>query len=136
MRFRILSGNGHKVVALNRRKAIREKCINCSGWSAKDVSNCPLADCPLYWFRMGKGSQNPEERDNAIKKYCYECMAGKRSEIPKCVSKTCPLFPFRMRKTDRSAEIVSSQKKERIAHVLGPNIDEPIQLDLFSSFQP
>jgi hypothetical protein len=40
MKVRIQSKNGSKIINLNRRKAIRKKCINCSGRIPKEVSNC------------------------------------------------------------------------------------------------
>jgi len=35
-------------------KAIRKKCLDCSGYSKKEVRECPIIDCPLYPYRMGK----------------------------------------------------------------------------------
>ncbi len=35
-------------------KAIREKCIGCSGDSAHEAKLCPISRCPLYPFRFGK----------------------------------------------------------------------------------
>ena len=35
-------------------KAIRAKCIDCSGGSSEEVKACPVTDCPLYAFRRGK----------------------------------------------------------------------------------
>jgi hypothetical protein len=35
-------------------KAIREKCIDCSGWSLKEVSLCCMPECSLYPYRFGK----------------------------------------------------------------------------------
>ena len=40
-------------------KAIREKCLDCSGQNASDVRYCAIKDCPLYQFRMGK---NPNRK--------------------------------------------------------------------------
>jgi hypothetical protein len=34
-------------------KAIRAKCIDCSGGQLKEVRECIITDCPLYPFRMG-----------------------------------------------------------------------------------
>ena len=38
----------------NPVKAIRAKCIDCSGGDRKEVSHCPITRCPLYPFREGK----------------------------------------------------------------------------------
>lgn len=34
-------------------KAIRKKCIDCSGGSKSEVKLCENIDCPLFPFRMG-----------------------------------------------------------------------------------
>jgi len=36
------------------KKAIRKKCIDCSGGSLREVRLCWATECPLYPFRMGK----------------------------------------------------------------------------------
>ena len=35
-------------------KAIRAKCLDCSGGSSSEVKACELAHCPLYKFRLGR----------------------------------------------------------------------------------
>ncbi len=35
-------------------KSIRAKCIDCSGGSLKEVRLCPVTDCPIFPYRMGK----------------------------------------------------------------------------------
>jgi hypothetical protein len=35
-------------------KAIRAYCIECSGDSLKEVRECPIVDCPLHPYRMGR----------------------------------------------------------------------------------
>jgi hypothetical protein len=35
-------------------RAIRAKCIDCSGGSKPEVKHCPITDCPLWPYRMGK----------------------------------------------------------------------------------
>ncbi len=35
-------------------KAIRKKCLDCSGGSSKEVDLCPIKDCNLYPYRYGK----------------------------------------------------------------------------------
>jgi hypothetical protein len=39
--------------ALTPLKAIRAKCLDCSGGSFREVKECPIEDCPLYAYRMG-----------------------------------------------------------------------------------
>jgi len=106
----ILGKNGLKVVDLNRRKAIRERCLNCTGWSYKEVVDCIFSDCPLYPFRIGRGKQNAINRSKNIREYCKWCMNGQPSEVSKCTSHDCSLWPYRKITTDRSSEIESLPK--------------------------
>ena len=51
--------------SLSAGKAIRFKCLDCSGGSHADVTNCHITLCPLWPFRMGKSrpfSQEASER--------------------------------------------------------------------------
>jgi hypothetical protein len=34
-------------------RAIRAKCLDCSGYDKEEVDACELRDCPLYTFRTG-----------------------------------------------------------------------------------
>ncbi len=110
----IMGKHGLKVVDLNRRKAIRERCLNCSCWITSEVTNCSFSDCPLYPFRSGRGKQNPKARGMAIKKYCLWCMCRKQSEVRRCVSTDCPLYAYRMKAIDRSVEINSEAQNGHI----------------------
>ena len=44
-------------------KAIRAKCMDCSGDYISELKGCPITDCPLYPFRMGK---NPFRKKREI----------------------------------------------------------------------
>ena len=114
MKVKIMSKDGFKVVDLNRRKAIHERCLNCSTWHPRNVTECEFSDCSLFPFRSGNGKQNPKKRKQAIKSYCLWCMAGQSSEISKCVSVNCPLFAYRLKRIDRSIEIDFDIQKEHI----------------------
>lgn len=35
-------------------KAIRAKCVDCSGGNRKEATNCPSEKCPLWQYRTGK----------------------------------------------------------------------------------
>lgn len=35
-------------------KAIRKKCLDCSGFSPLEVKLCPITECPLYLYRFGR----------------------------------------------------------------------------------
>lgn len=43
-------------------KAIRKKCIECSGGSYKEVRLCPCDDCPLWPYRFGRKPQKTDEQ--------------------------------------------------------------------------
>jgi hypothetical protein len=62
MKATILDRNGLKTVNLNRRRAIREKCLNCSCWSLRGVQDCTFEGCPLQPLRSGTGKQNAAAR--------------------------------------------------------------------------
>ncbi len=34
-------------------KAIRAKCLDCSGFQPKEVRLCACTECPLYTYRLG-----------------------------------------------------------------------------------
>lgn len=34
------------------KKAVKDKCLDCSGGTAAEVALCELEDCPLFPFRM------------------------------------------------------------------------------------
>ena len=107
MKVAIQEKSGYKIVDMNRRKAIREKCLNCSSWSAKDVKNCEMTDCQLYQFRSGQGKQDSKLRAKAIRKYCLWCMCDRPNEVSKCTAPDCPLFAYRKVTIDRSIKIDS-----------------------------
>ena len=105
MKVEILGKNGNRVVDLNRRRAIRLRCFDCSDYSPSEVRNCKILDCKLYPFRLGIGKQDPQKRSKAIRDYCLECMCGVRSEVKKCTCPDCSLYPYRFSRVDRSVEI-------------------------------
>jgi len=98
----------------NRRKSIRAKCLDCSGWSYKEVTNCEFKDCPLFPYRSGQGKQNAKDRAKAIRKYCMWCVNGQKKELLKCPSIDCELWPYRKSKVERPIKIKSLPKKRHI----------------------
>ena len=46
--------NGLKTKNLTGMSAIRQKCLECSAWSVKEVEACPAKDCALHPFRFGR----------------------------------------------------------------------------------
>jgi len=63
IKHRIITKNGHEVKTLTRGKAIRQKCLECSGWFAPEVRKCPAKDCALWPFRMGTVIKNGSEEN-------------------------------------------------------------------------
>jgi hypothetical protein len=112
MKTTIQAKDGLKTLNLNRRRAIREKCLNCSCWNFKEVATCKFRDCALHPYREGTGKQNPNDRDRAIKGYCFWCMAGQRAEIAKCVSVHCALFRFRRGKAEKALPMLKKAHGE------------------------
>jgi len=47
---------------LSRKKAIKDKCLDCSGGMRKEVKECCLIDCPLYPFRVGSLDKDYEKK--------------------------------------------------------------------------
>ena len=123
MKVKIARKNGLKIIDINRKKAIRERCLNCSGWQYKSVADCKFADCALHPFRSGMGKQFPKLRSKSIRDYCLWCMAGSRSEVSKCSSPDCSLFPYRKFTIDKSAEIKSIPKLSQIEQLLEDKIE-------------
>lgn len=57
-------------------KAIRLKCLECSNGSSKEIKLCPMDDCPLYDFRLGKNpnikrTYTDEQREEMAKRLDY-----------------------------------------------------------------
>lgn len=44
-------------------KAIRAKCLDCSGNSYGEVRECSIPSCPLYPYRLGKRPKNNSEEN-------------------------------------------------------------------------
>lgn len=102
--------DGQKIVELNRRRAIHERCLNCKAWYPKEVANCTITNCPLFPYRTAKGKQNASQRGKAIKKYCLSCSNGQVGEVTKCTAPDCPLFIYRKGGVERAMKIPSSGK--------------------------
>ncbi len=73
-------------------KAIRAKCIDCSGDELTEVRDCRHDDCPLHLMRMGSGSRSNMDR---IRSYCLLCCNGQRTEVRLCPTNKCSLWAYR-----------------------------------------
>ena len=114
MKARILAKNGKKVVVLNRRRAIREKCLNCTCWASHAIGMCPFSDCPLYLFRSGLGKQDSKSRREAIREYCVWCTNRQPGMVSKCTSRTCSLFAYRKTRLDWSVNLTAMDENSHI----------------------
>lgn len=48
-------------------KAIRKKCLSCSGGLQREVINCQIEDCPLFPFMViNPENLNPAEKRQRI----------------------------------------------------------------------
>lgn len=50
--------DGYETINLTRGRAIRKKCLECSGWSFNEVKLCTCYDCALYPYRLGKPDES------------------------------------------------------------------------------
>jgi hypothetical protein len=61
-------------------KAIRKKCLDCSGDSHVEVRLCGNADCPLWRFRFGKKpSTVAKDHPELLEIECVQRLAKERS---------------------------------------------------------
>ena len=105
MKMNIRTSKGIETKKINRRLAIRYKCLDCSGFSYKEVDGCQITKCSLYPYRHGVGEQDSTERNFAIRNFCRICMNGEKSFVRGCDIHTCSLHPFRLSGLDRTAII-------------------------------
>lgn len=80
---------------MNRRTAIKKRCLNCSAGSRAGIQGCKNIDCSLFPYRTGAGKQVAKARDRAIKDYCRWCSIT-RHEVVHCPVCECPLHRFRL----------------------------------------
>ena len=101
----ILSKNGPVEVKISRSKAIRYRCLDCSGFSSNRVDDCVHESCPLYGYRLGTGAKDATQRKRDMVEYCTQCCSGSTSEKKDCQSKMCPMYPYRNSTLDKSVII-------------------------------
>jgi hypothetical protein len=57
-------------------KAIRLKCVDCGGGSAREVTRCSVTDCSLWQFRFGKRPKTVRARQPRLLDGLYVLLAG------------------------------------------------------------
>ncbi len=99
-------------------KAIRKRCVNCTGYELKRTRKCEFTDCQLYPYRMGKGKPKLKE----IRAYCIWCCNGQRHEVRLCPAVDCPIWEYRFGKRPRKA--ISTQKNLSTEGVLEDSFEK------------
>jgi len=62
-------GNGNlKNVTLTPLKAIRHYCVECMGFSQKEIEGCFSSNCPLFPYRQGHNISRQGIGQNRTKK--------------------------------------------------------------------
>lgn len=80
-------------------KAIRARCVDCTGRYYSEITNCDIDDCPLWPYRMG---EKPEGSClKVIRQKCIWCCAGQPREATLCPAENCPLYPYRSGKNPK-----------------------------------
>ena len=61
-------------------KAIRQNCIECMGFQAREVAECTGTHCPLYPFRMGRAHVPGRARKDSPKKRAPGAAIGSKND--------------------------------------------------------
>lgn len=103
---------------LTPMKSIRARCLDCSGYSVKEVRECTHGECPLHPYRSG---HRPSEGAaltpmRAIRKHCLGCCNDSATEVRLCTAENCALFSYRSGHRPKTnnyteAEIKSENRK-------------------------
>ncbi len=89
-------------------RAIRAKCIDCSGGQLKEVTECKKKSCKNWPYRHGKRPKPGSEEERvllatmrrltpiqAIRAKCKDCCASATKEVKMCPSNHCPHWSYR-----------------------------------------
>ena len=79
-------------------RAIRMRCLDCSGWETKEVRECDRTDCALHEYRMGKRPKRPATMTpvKSMRAYCLWCCDGSAKEVRLCPKRDCALRFYRL----------------------------------------
>lgn len=91
--------NGRRAGAEGIRplRIIRDYCRACGEGSYADVVNCPMNDCPLYPFRLGKNPNREgrildDEQKAILRERLASARAAKMPGLPDPLHITSPFF--------------------------------------------
>lgn len=71
-----LTALGHKPTPV--LKAIRAKCLDCSGGSRAEVADCHVHNCALYSFRLGSNPWRAEA--STARREAARALAARRNQ--------------------------------------------------------
>ena len=79
-------------------RAIRLRCLDCSGNSAAEVRDCDRTHCALFAYRLGKRPKRPATMTpvKSMRAYCLWCCDGSAKEVRLCPKRGCPLHVYRL----------------------------------------
>ena len=61
-------------------RAIRSKCLDCSGGSSNEVRECVIPECPLFAYRLGRNpNRKGREMTDEEKARCAANLAKARA---------------------------------------------------------
>lgn len=61
-------------------KAIKAKCLDCCCGQREEVKLCPVKDCPLWQFRLGKNPNRSRNMTEEQKRAASERLAKARAK--------------------------------------------------------
>lgn len=64
---------------LSPMRAIKAKCLDCACGQREEVKLCPVKDCPLYPYRMGKNPNRKRTLTDEQKRAAAERLAKARA---------------------------------------------------------
>ncbi len=118
----IRTKTGFRVTHINRRRACRLMCVECTGWNEAETDRCTGITidgevCQLQFFKNMKGQQDARARNEAVRLFCLDCMGGNSHEVGRCKSFYCPLHPYRNTQTDKTTLFAFSLSDEVVLDV-------------------
>ncbi len=69
----------NKETATTPIKAIKAKCLDCCCGQREEVRECPVKECPLWTFRLGKNPNRARNMTDEQRKAAAERLAKARA---------------------------------------------------------
>jgi len=107
-------------------RAIRAKCLWCSNDQPREVTLCPVRECPLWTLRAGRNAPAGVSRIKAIRRKCLDC-AENPTAVRTCKDTTCALWPYRLgRNPSRTRKTEPEPRPERAEFAPKPPVSRRI----------